>query len=64
MIDRELRRNPGQRQETSSTSRRMAIPSSVVGVMLTISENALKELNRIQEETVKAMQDDQKFYWR
>lgn len=44
--------------------KRMTIPASEVGVTLTISQKALKELERIQEETVMAAQEDQKFSWR
>lgn len=44
--------------------KRTTIPASDVGVTLTISDKALKELERIQEETVMAAQEDQKFSWR
>ena len=46
------------------SSNRTTIPASVVGVTLTISEKALAELDRIQEETIKAAQESQKFSWR
>ena len=44
--------------------KRTTIPASEVGVTLTISDKALKKLERIQEETVMAAQEDQKFSWR
>lgn len=44
-------------------SRRKTIPASEVGVTLTISDEARAELDRIQEETNKAAQEGQKFYW-
>ena len=51
-------------RETSGDSKRTTIPASKVGVTLTISDKALKELDRIQEKTVKAAQEDEKFSWR
>lgn len=43
---------------------RKTISAREVGVTLTISEKALKKLDQIQEETIKAAQEDQKFSWR
>ena len=40
------------------------IPASDVGVTLKISDKALRKLDQIQEETIKAAQEDQKFSWR
>ena len=51
-------------QDTDYRSRRTTIPASEVGVTLTISDEALKELDRIQEETMKAAKEGQKFSWR
>ena len=45
-------------------SKRTTLPSSEVGVTLTISKKALAELDRIQEETIVAAQETQKFSWR
>lgn len=45
-------------------SKRKTISAREVGVTLTISEKALKKLDQIQEETIKAAQEDQKFSWR
>ena len=40
------------------------MPASDVGVTLKISDKALRTLDQIQEETIKAAQEDQKFSWR
>lgn len=45
-------------------SKRTTIPASDVGVTLTISDEALEEIDRIQEENIKAAQEGQKFSWR
>ena len=50
--------------ETASRGDRATISASDVGVTLRISDEALKELDRIQEENIKAAQEDQKFSWR
>ncbi|MYC28424.1 MAG: hypothetical protein F4X63_10605 [Nitrospira sp. SB0662_bin_26] len=49
---------------TGKARKRKTIPASDVGVTLTISKKALKEVDRIQEETIKAAQEVQKFSWR
>ena len=51
-------------RETTEFSDRTTIPASEVGVTLTISDKALKKLDQIQEETIKAAHEDQKFSWR
>ena len=51
-------------REGADHSKRTTIPASKVGVTLTISDNALKELDQIREETIKAAQKDQKLSWR
>ena len=43
---------------------RKTIPASEVGLSLTISDEALKEFDRIQEETIKAAEKNQDFSWR
>ena len=43
---------------------RKTIPASEVGLSLTISDKTLKEFDRIQEETIRAAEKDQKFSWR
>ena len=45
-------------------SKRTTIPASDVGVTLTISDEALEEIDRIQEENIKAAREGQKFSWR
>ena len=64
MPRRETRDSATPSRDITDTSKRTTIPASEVGVTLTISDKALKELERIQEETVKAAQEDQKFSWR
>ena len=49
---------------TTQKSKRPTIPARQVGVTLTISDKARKELDKLQEEAVKALQEDQKFSWR
>ena len=64
MTDRAPPRDPTPSQDTAHAAKRTTIPASEVGVTLTISDEALKELDRIQEETIKAAQEGQKFSWR
>ena len=61
MTDKET---PRASEEASKVSKRMTIPAREVGVTLTISDKALEKLDRIQEETIKAAQEGQKFSWR
>ena len=51
-------------REGNDTSERRTIPAKDVGVTLRISDEALKERDQIQEETIKGAQDDQDFAWR
>ena len=51
-------------RETSDNSKSTTMPASKVGVTLTISDRALKELKRIQEKTVEVAQKAQRFSWR
>ena len=64
MADRQAPPTPEPTQPIVRDPHRKTIPASVVGVTLTISEEARAELDRIQEETVKAAQQGQKFSWR
>ena len=64
MADRNAPRTPEPTQPIVRDPNRKTIPSSDVGVTLTISDEARAELDRIQEETVKAAQQGQKFSWR
>ncbi len=43
---------------------RKTILASEVGLSLTLSDKALKEFDRIQEEAIKAAEKDQNFSWR
>ena len=51
-------------RETTPEAKMPTIPASDVGVTLKISDKALRKLDQIQEETIKAAQEDQKFSWR
>ena len=64
MSKKETPRVAERSQETAQESKRTTIPASEVGVTLTISDKALKEIDRIQEENIKAAQEGQKFSWR
>ena len=64
MPRRQTRDSATPSREITDASQRRTIPASKVGVTLTISDKALKELERIQEKTVKAAHEDQKFSWR
>ena len=57
-------RSPDPTQPVVRVSKKTTIPASAVGVTLTISEKALAELDRIQEETIQAEQEGRKFFWR
>ena len=50
--------------KTDQPAERKTIAASKVGLSLTISDKALKEFDRIQEETIRAVEKDQKFSWR
>ena len=45
-------------------SERATFPASDIGVTLRVSDEALEEFDRIQDERIKAAQEDQKFSWR
>lgn len=64
MSNRETPRAPDRSKETTQVPKRTTIPASDVGITLTISDKALKEIDRIQEENIKAAQEGQKFSWR
>ena len=50
--------------DASQAPERKTIPASQVGLSLTISDEALKEFDRIQEQTIKAAEKNQDFSWR
>ena len=64
MTTRQAPRSARASREATDVSERTTIPASDVGVTLRISDKALRELDQIQEETIKAAQEDQKFSWR
>ena len=64
MTTRKTPRGASPSREAADVSERTTIPASDVGVTLRISDEALRELDQIQEETIKAAQEDQKFSWR
>ena len=64
MTTRQTPRSASPSRETDDVSERTTILASDVGVTLRISDKALRELDQIQEETIKAAQEDQKFSWR
>lgn len=64
MTDKESPRDPVPSEDEAQVSKRKTIPARDVGVSLTISKKALKEVDRIQEETIKAAREVQKFSWR
>lgn len=51
-------------REATGDSKRKMISARKIGISLTVSDKALEEFDRIQEETIKAAQEDQKFLWR
>ena len=64
MTTRKTPRGASPSREAGDVSERTTIPASDVGVTLRISDEALRELDQIQEETIKAAQENQKFSWR
>ena len=56
--------SPDPMPETGQAPKRKTIAASEVGLSLTISDKALKDFDRIQEETIKAADKGQKFSWR
>ena len=57
-------RSPKRNLPVARPSNRTPIPSRDLGVTLMISEKARAELDRIEEETIKAAEEAQKFSWR
>ena len=52
------------RPDTGQAPERKTILASEVGLSLTLSDEALKDFDRIQEETIRAAEKGQKFSWR
>ena len=64
MSSQRPRDHAAKSRKSTDDSRRHWIPASKVGLSLKISAKALKDFERIQEETIKAAEKDQKFSWR
>ena len=64
MTDKKRPRDPASSENDNRVSKRKSIPASEVGVSLTVSKEALKEVDKIEEEIIKATQEVQKFSWR
>ena len=56
--------NEDPKREADRVPERRTIPASEVGLSLTLSEETLKEFDRIQAETIRAAEKDQNFSWR
>lgn len=56
--------NPEPTKPVIRASKRVTVPASALHVSLTISEAALVELDRIQEETFKAAHESRRLLWR
>ena len=50
--------------EAGHAPERRTILASEVGLSLTLSEETIKEFDRIQEETIRSAEKDQNFSWR
>ncbi len=57
-------RKTDRMQQIFDHSERTKIRASEVGITLKISDKALAELERIEYESAKAMQDASKYLWR
>ena len=57
-------RRPDPTPESNQGFGPKTVPASEVGLSLTISDKALKDFDRKQEEIIKAAEKDQRFSWR
>lgn len=64
MATKRTDRSPDPTPESSQAITPKTVSANKVGLSLTISDKALKEFDRIQEETIKSAEKDQKFSWR
>ena len=64
MTTKRIDQGTGSAPNANQASKRKTVSASKVGLSLTISNKALKEFDRIQEETTKAAEKIQKFSWR
>ena len=51
-------------RETSGSPERKTIAAAKVGLTLTLTDEAMKGFDHIQEETIKSAEKDQNFSWR
>ncbi len=64
MTDKDCSYVPVSSEDDAQVSKRQSILAREVGVSLTISKKALDEVDRIEAETIKVIQEAQKFSWR
>jgi len=64
MTARKTSRGTTPSQGTTVGSKRKMILSSDVGVTLRVSDKALKKIDRLHEENIKAAKEGRKFSWR
>jgi len=64
MTTRQTRQTPDSSRKADHTSNRKSIPASEVGVTLKVSNEALKKLDKMQEESFRNAQLNHKFSWR
>ena len=57
-------RSPDTKPDSGPAAGPKTVSAREVGLSLTISDKALKDFDRKQEETIKAAENDQKFSWR
>ncbi len=64
MTTKRTDQDPGSAPKAGQASESKTVSASKVGLSLTISNKALKEFDRIQEQATKAAEKIQKFSWR
>lgn len=63
MAAKRINSSPNTGVDTGQTFERETIAANEVGLSLSLSDEALKGFERIQEETVRAAEKDQNFSW-
>ncbi len=64
MANKQTDRGTPPKPAAGQSSERKTVPANSVGLSLTITKKALRDFDRIQQETIKAAEKDQKFSWR
>ena len=64
MVDESRKHKDIIGRDAAKDSSRTVIAAIDVGITLTISDKALREIDRLQEKDILAAQDDRKFSWR